>query len=89
MGLLHQRSVLFVGILMVSAFVHDPPYLKRGVAAIDWGGIMLLTVGLTAAQVVLERGEEVDWFASHWIVFGTVVAALALTGWWWGKFLHR
>jgi MFS transporter, DHA2 family, multidrug resistance protein len=41
---------------MVSAFVHDPPYLKRGVAAIDWGGIMLLTVGLTAAQVVLERG---------------------------------
>jgi DHA2 family multidrug resistance protein len=69
-----------VGILMVSAFVHDPAYLKRGVAAIDWGGIMLLTVGLTAAQVVLERGEEVDWFASHWIVFGTVVAALALTG---------
>jgi MFS transporter, DHA2 family, multidrug resistance protein len=30
-----------VGILMVSAFVHDPAYLKRGVAAIDWGGIML------------------------------------------------
>lgn len=60
--------------------MHDPPYLKRGVAAIDWGGITLLTIGLTAAQVVLERGQEVDWFASHWIVFGAVVAALALTG---------
>jgi DHA2 family multidrug resistance protein len=73
-----------VGILMVSAFVHDPPYLKRGVAAIDWGGIILLTIGLTAAQVVLERGQEVDWFASNWIVFGAAVAALALAalvGW--------
>jgi len=69
-----------VGILMMSAFVHDPAYLKRGVAAIDWGGIILLTIGPTAAQVVLERGEEVDGFASHWIVFGTVVAALALSG---------
>lgn len=31
-----------LGILMVSAFVHDPAYLKRGVAAIDWGGIMFV-----------------------------------------------
>lgn len=30
--------------------------------------------------MVLERGQEVDWFANPWIVFGTVVAALALTG---------
>jgi len=67
-----------VGMLMVSTFVHDPPYLKRGVARIDWTGIILLTVGLTAAQVVLERGEEVDWFASNWIIIGTVVAAAGI-----------
>ena len=66
------------GILMVSAFVHDPPYLKRGIARIDWSGITLLTIGLTAMQIVLERGEEVDWFASHWIVVGTVLAAGSL-----------
>lgn len=73
-----------LGMLMVSAFVHDPPYLKRGVQRVDWTGIILLTVGLTAAQVVLERGEEVDWFASNWIVIGTIVAALgviALLAW--------
>ncbi len=69
-----------VGILMVSAFVHDPPYLKRGLAAIDWGGILFLTIGLTAAQVVLERGEEVDWFANNWIVIGSVASLTALTG---------
>jgi DHA2 family multidrug resistance protein len=73
-----------VGMLMVSAFVHDPPYLKRGVARIDWTGIILLTVGLTVAQVVLERGEEVDWFASNWIIIGTVIASggiIALVIW--------
>ena len=67
-----------VGILMVTAFVHDPPYLKRGFQRIDWGGIALLSIGLTALQVVLERGQEVDWFASDWIVLGTIVAGVAL-----------
>jgi MFS transporter, DHA2 family, multidrug resistance protein len=67
-----------VGVLMVSAFVHDPPYLKRGVTRIDWGGIAFLTIGLTATQVVLERGEEVDWFSNNWIVTGTAVAAFAI-----------
>jgi MFS transporter, DHA2 family, multidrug resistance protein len=69
-----------VGMLMVSAFVHDPPYLKRGVQRVDWTGIILLTVGLTAAQIVMERGEEVDWFASNWIVIGTVIAIIGITG---------
>lgn len=67
-----------VGMLMVSAFVHDPPYLKRGLQRIDWTGIGMLTVGLTATQIVLERGEEVDWFASHWIVVGAVLGVGAL-----------
>ncbi|HUA33269.1 MAG TPA: DHA2 family efflux MFS transporter permease subunit [Candidatus Binataceae bacterium] len=69
-----------IGLLMVSAFVHDPPYLKRGVTKIDWTGIGLLTVGLTTMQIVLERGEEVDWFANNWIVIGSIIAALTMVG---------
>ncbi|MGA2411624.1 MAG: MFS transporter, partial [Candidatus Binataceae bacterium] len=44
------------------------------------GGIGLLTVGLTTLQIVLERGQEVDWFASHWIVIGTAIAFVAISG---------
>jgi len=66
------------GLAMVSAFVHDPPYLKRGVRRIDWTGIVLLLIGLTMAQVVLERGQQVDWFSSNWIILGTAIASLAL-----------
>src|SRR5579872_3234004 len=68
------------GILMVSAFVHDPPYLKRGLARIDWSGIVLLAIGLIASQIVLERGEEVDWFASRWIIAGSAIGLIALIG---------
>ena len=70
--------VCVAGLVMVSAFVHDPPYLKRGVRHIDWTGIVLLLVGLATAQIVLERGQQVDWFSSDWIVFGLVIAIVAL-----------
>jgi DHA2 family multidrug resistance protein len=66
------------GLAMVTAFVHDPPYFKRGVRRIDWSGIALLLVGLTTAQLVLERGQQVDWLASNWIVLGIAIAAITL-----------
>ncbi|HUJ09278.1 MAG TPA: DHA2 family efflux MFS transporter permease subunit [Verrucomicrobiae bacterium] len=69
--------VSVIGMLMVMAFVHDPHYLRRGVRRIDWGGIALLTVALTGLQVVLERGEEKNWFESNWIVLGSIITALA------------
>ena len=47
-----------VGILMVSAFVHDPAYLKRGVAAIDWGGIALLTAADVMTREVVTVAPE-------------------------------
>jgi MFS transporter, DHA2 family, multidrug resistance protein len=68
-----------VGILMVSVFLEDPHYLPRGVRRVDWGGIALLTVGLTGMQIVLERGQEEDWFASNWIVAATILTVLSLT----------
>lgn len=68
------------GFLMVSTFVQDPPYLQRGVERIDWAGIILLSIGLAVLQLVLERGQEVDWFASRLIVTGSIVAGLALLG---------
>jgi DHA2 family multidrug resistance protein len=66
------------GFIMVSTFVRDPPYLQRGLERIDWAGISLLSIGLAVLQLVLERGEEVDWFASHLIVTGSLVAGVAL-----------
>ena len=38
----------------------------------------MLGVALTAMQIVLERGQNENWFDSHLIVVGTVICALSL-----------
>ena len=72
------------GMVLVHLFVHDPPYLKRGIKQVDWGGIIFLAVGLIGLQVVLERGQVENWFESNlitgWAV-ATVVAVAILVFW--------
>ncbi|MBF0490720.1 MAG: DHA2 family efflux MFS transporter permease subunit [Candidatus Omnitrophica bacterium] len=67
-----------VAALMVNAFVHDPPYLRRGIKKIDIVGIVLLTVGLAGLQVFLERGQQENWFESTWMIWTAVFTAVSL-----------
>ena len=67
-----------VGIFLVKTYLQDPVYLKRGLKRIDWIGILLLTIGLIASQIVLERGQENDWFESRGITIGALIGAAAL-----------
>lgn len=69
-----------VAMMLTSRFVHDPPYLRRGVQSIDWPGIILLTVFLTGMQVILERGQEENWFESSHILTGTIITVIAFLG---------
>src|SRR6266481_203890 len=69
--------------LMVWTFVHDPPYLRSRRAQggkTDYTGIMLLVLGLGAAQLVLDRGQRSDWFSSPWVVYTTIFAAICVVG---------
>ncbi len=71
-----------IALLMVSAFVHDPAYLRQRRASrgrVDYVGILCLVVGLGLLQIVLDRGQRADWFASRWVVAATACSALALT----------
>jgi MFS transporter, DHA2 family, multidrug resistance protein len=69
-----------VAILLTQAFIFDPPYLKRERTGIDYWGIGLLVVGIGALQVMLDKGQEDDWFGSHFIVTLAVVAFVGLGG---------
>jgi len=77
-----------VGILSLflsEIFVHDSPRqiaerkrrLDEGLK-IDYFGFGLLALGLGCMQVVLDKGQEDDWFSSNFIVAMTVIAALGL-----------
>ena len=47
---------------------------------IDFIGLGLLAVGLGFLQIVLDKGQRDDWFGSPFIVWGTVISAVALIG---------
>jgi len=74
-------------LLLTAHMIDDPPYLiKQRKAArragwnIDLGGLLLLTLFLGPLQVMLDRGQEDNWFASHYIAGLGAVAAAALAG---------
>jgi DHA2 family multidrug resistance protein len=64
--------------IMINLFVVDPPYIRRIAGKIDYWGISLLALGIGALQIVLDKGQEEDWFASHWIVWMSIAAIAAL-----------
>jgi DHA2 family multidrug resistance protein len=68
-----------LGFLLGSAFLFDPPYLKKA-ARIDWWGLALMVAGFGCLQLVLDRGEREDWFQSSTILAMTAVAVCALIG---------
>jgi DHA2 family multidrug resistance protein len=72
--------ISIVGIFMVAAFVHDPAYLRRGIKRVDWLGIVLLATALTTLQVIMERGQQENWFDSGMIRLGTAVCLLSVVG---------
>jgi DHA2 family multidrug resistance protein len=73
-----------IGILtlfLVWRMVEDPPYLSRAKGAgvrVDYIGIALLALGVGALQVLLDKGQEDDWFGSHFIVTLMAISATCL-----------
>lgn len=67
-----------IAVAMATYFIFDPPYLKRHKMRIDYWGLGLLTVGLGALQVVLDKGQQDDWFNSSFILSFSVITVVAL-----------
>jgi DHA2 family multidrug resistance protein len=66
---------------LVRRFVEDPPYLHRLKAAgvkLDYIGIALLALGIGALQVLLDKGQEDDWFGSRFITTLVVISTVCL-----------
>jgi DHA2 family multidrug resistance protein len=78
-----------LALFLINRFVEDPPWIKRtsrGGVRVDYIGIALLVVGVGALQVLLDKGQEEDWFGSHLIVtlaFVAVMGLVALVVWEW------
>jgi DHA2 family multidrug resistance protein len=71
-----------IGILalfMVNLNVEDPPYLRQKFkGAIDYLGFGMLALWLGTLQLVLDKGQEADWFETSWVRWTAAVSTLAL-----------
>ena len=65
-------------IIMTKLFIFDPPYIRRSAAKVDTWGIGMLAVGIGSLQLVLDKGQQEDWFSSAWIIWTLILAAVML-----------
>ena len=75
-----------LSLILTSRLLSDPPEFKQEAAAarqggrlrIDYIGIVLIALGFAGLEVVLDRGERLDWFESDFIVAVFAIAVVAL-----------
>jgi MFS transporter, DHA2 family, multidrug resistance protein len=70
-----------LAIFMLMRFVTDPPYIKDAhPGRIDGIGLGLLAISLACLQIILDKGQEVDWFGATWIRWMAVIMVATLIG---------
>lgn len=80
-----------VSLLLTSFMLEDPPYFLQERARrlktklrVDYWGIIFVALGLGFLQIILDKGERDDWFASNFIRTCAIISAvgLVLAVWW-------
>ena len=73
---------LLPGAIMLPAIIwgldREPMQLKKFGNG-DWFGVIAIAIGLAALQIVLEQGNQDDWFGSPFILRLSIISVIALT----------
>jgi MFS transporter, DHA2 family, multidrug resistance protein len=79
-----------IAVIMISRLVSDPHYIRDArPGRLDTIGLGLLAVWIGALQIVLDKGQEDDWFGATWIRWATVVIIVGLLAFLWREIRHR
>ena len=67
-----------IGAIILSyLFVEDPPYIKNAVVNnLDFIGFGLMAVWLATLQIVLDKGQQADWFSTPWICWFSAISII-------------
>jgi len=64
-------------VLMTQAVIEDPPYIKNArVERADFLGFAFLAIWLGTLQIILDKGQEEDWFGSTWITWFAAISTV-------------
>jgi DHA2 family multidrug resistance protein len=67
-------------LFLIAALIHEPKTRAGATgkgAGVDWLGFGLIALSLGSLQIVLDRGQQDDWFASDFIFVLSLAAAVA------------
>jgi MFS transporter, DHA2 family, multidrug resistance protein len=76
-----------VSLMLTQIVLQDPPYMLAQRAAhrgqpfrVDFVGLGLIALGLALLEIVLDKGQEVDWFSTRWLLWLAIIAGTSLVG---------
>ena len=69
-----------IAMAMCAFFIFDPDYLKKKAEKIriDYWGLFLLTTSMGSLQVVLDKGQQDDWFSSSFIITFSLIFIVSM-----------
>jgi DHA2 family multidrug resistance protein len=76
-------------IFMISRYVEDPEYIKNAhPGRFDGIGLGLLAVWLGCLQIILDKGQEDDWFGATWIRWAATILVISFIAFLIREFRH-
>jgi DHA2 family multidrug resistance protein len=78
---LMNLPVGLLALFLVIKYVEDPPFLRRVTlreSKVDYVGFGFLAIGIAFLQIVLDKGQEDDWFGSNFIVTLSIISVICL-----------
>jgi len=77
-------------IFMISRYVADPSYIKEArPGKLDVIGLGLLALWLGCLQIILDKGQEDDWFGATWIRWAFAILIVAFVAFLLRQFRHK
>ena len=78
---LMNLPVGILAVFLVLTYVEDPPFLKRLTvreSKVDYIGFGFLAIGIAFLQIILDKGQEEDWFGSNFILTLSIISVVCL-----------
>ena len=69
-----------ISLFLTQRLVEDPPYLaakRKKKEGIDYWGLGILVIFIATLQMMLDKGQEDDWFSSRFITTAAILAAIS------------
>jgi len=70
---------IFAALMCLLLLPRDDKTKMNSAGTVDWTGIGLLAIGLASFQIMLEEGQQDDWFSSHFITAMAIASLIGIT----------